>query len=695
MIMAISLILISYRSFAQTAEELFPKGIQLEEVKGELEKAIEVYQTIVIQFSANRPIASKAQFHIGICYEKLGLEKARKAFQKVVEDYPDQVEMATKAREKLITLTRAQTIAQKEDKGMRIQLIWSGPGADFMGAVSPGGEYLSFTDWNTGDLAVRDLTTGKNRRITDKGPWIKSMEFALFPKWSQDGQFILYSWFNPESEFFELHVVGLKDSKPKILYNSTENEYVQPFDWHPNGEQVLVGFYRGGDTFEIGFLSVKDRSVQILKTFKQRYNTDPPWGFVISPDGRTIAYDNQYEQDFNTRDIFLLSSDGIHEQRLIDHPSFDYVLDWTSDGKHLLFNSERTGTTDMYIIRIEGGKPLGNPILVKPNLDPLFPMGCTRQDQFFYGVDDSGSDIYMAEFDPASGQFLAPPEKQVRHYEGRNAYPDYSPDGKYFVYISFRSSLPMAKNSICIYSLENGEIRNLDPGLGKFNFPQWRPDGRAISIIGTDEQDRKGIYLIDVQSEEVSPLVQVGTDERIYSHRWSVDGSTLFYTKSRTRRGSPSLIYALDMKTVQIRELPGSPEDAKDIEVSPDGKWLVFLNRSGKRSLGIIPAVGGEAQKLYSFDVMGEFTITPAWTPDGKYILFSSKDNPADEEWDMWRFSLETKQAQKLSLKMVGFRHPSIHPDGRHMIFSTEESQTHNSGVWMIENFLLKTETKK
>ena len=41
-IMAFSLILGSYRSFAQTAEELFPKGIQLEEVKGELEKAIEV-----------------------------------------------------------------------------------------------------------------------------------------------------------------------------------------------------------------------------------------------------------------------------------------------------------------------------------------------------------------------------------------------------------------------------------------------------------------------------------------------------------------------------------------------------------------------------------------------------------------------------------------------------------------------------
>lgn len=43
-ILSISLFLGCYRSSAQTAEELLPKAIQLEEVKGELEEAIEIYQ---------------------------------------------------------------------------------------------------------------------------------------------------------------------------------------------------------------------------------------------------------------------------------------------------------------------------------------------------------------------------------------------------------------------------------------------------------------------------------------------------------------------------------------------------------------------------------------------------------------------------------------------------------------------------
>src|SRR4030042_4195111 len=97
-IMSISMILGGYQSFAQTAEELFPKAIQLEEVKGELEQAIEIYQTIVTQFSANRPIASKAQLHIGLCYEKLGNQRARHAYENVLRDYGDQAEIVTQAR---------------------------------------------------------------------------------------------------------------------------------------------------------------------------------------------------------------------------------------------------------------------------------------------------------------------------------------------------------------------------------------------------------------------------------------------------------------------------------------------------------------------------------------------------------------------------------------------------------------------
>jgi beta-lactamase regulating signal transducer with metallopeptidase domain len=57
-----------------------------------------------------------------------------------------------------------------------------------MGNVSPDGKYISFVDWDTGDLAVREVATGQEKRLTDKGPWTQSGALAFDSRWSPDGQ---------------------------------------------------------------------------------------------------------------------------------------------------------------------------------------------------------------------------------------------------------------------------------------------------------------------------------------------------------------------------------------------------------------------------------------------------------------------------------------------------------------------------
>ena len=694
----------------ESAKELFEKALYLEETKGNLEKAIELYERIAMEFPDERATAAKALFHIGVCYEKLGLEKARKAFQKVVEDYPDQVEIAGMAREKLATFTRAQAKAQKEDLGLKIQLIWSGQNAGILGGISPDGKYLTTTDWYTGDLAVRDLTTGKDRRLTNKGSWMKSEEFALFSKWSPDGKQIVYNWYNQKSNNFDLYTVNLEKPEPKILYenkiktNEGLDAYVHPFDWHPNGKQVLIGYYKGDGLFVVGYLSVEDGDLQVLKTFKGIYTNNVPWGFLISPDGSTIAYDHQWEKDPNNRDIFLLSADGT-EQRLVNHPSLDYVFDWTSDGKYLLFGSERTGTRGAWIVRVEDGKAVGDPELVRPASGPVYPIGCTRENQFYFAYNKQLNDVYVAEIDPNSGQVLTAPTREIRHYEGHNAYPDYSSDGKYLAYISIRSTLPMGSGTICIYSLEDKNIQEFHLRSGDLSYPQWHPDGRAISLEGPDGKGGKGIYLFDVESEEVSPLVQIEEDETIYSHKWSIDGNTLFYTNGKFRGDKIYRIYTHDMRTGLEKELPGTPDDAHDFDVSPDGKSLVFLNRGKRRSLRIIPVEGGESQELYNFETEGPFTIKPTWSADGKYIFLAlPTDSPENieqmrsgtpDEWDMWRISSKDGQRQKLDMNMARFRHMSVHPDSRHIAFSSYGRAINFPEIWVMENFLPKEDNKK
>ena len=74
---------------------------------------------------------------------------------------------------------------------MTTRQVWTGPEVDTYGSVSPDGRLISFTDWDTGDLALHDVTTGQNRRLTNKKDWDA---YAIGSAISRDGRHIAYGW---------------------------------------------------------------------------------------------------------------------------------------------------------------------------------------------------------------------------------------------------------------------------------------------------------------------------------------------------------------------------------------------------------------------------------------------------------------------------------------------------------------------
>ncbi len=694
---ALVLILTSPGALQQNAEQLYQSGLYQEEVAGDLPKAIAIYQDILKRFPGNREVAAKTQLHLGFCYEKSGLKQAQEAFQKVVENYPEQSEAVKAAQAKLALFLKAQTPAAKGEKEFHLRQVWSGSGVDTTGAVSPDGRNLSFVDWETGDLAMRDLASGTNRRLTNKGSWTQSPEFALFSKWSPDSRRIVYQWYNKD-EIFELRVMDIKDSTPRVLYPNRKKEvYVQAFDWSHDGKHVLAGFFTGpapidGKDIQLGLVSAEDGSVKIIKThFEPRSGSPEPWGFAFSPDGKYIAYDTSPAgQMTGERDIFLITSDGNLEIPLVEHPAVEKVIGWTPDGQGLLFTSNRTGSLDAWFIRIVDGKPQGTPQLVKPDLGPIEPMGFTAQGALFYGLGGGATDVYLAGIDPQTGKILSPAKKTVLPYEGHNAYPAYSPDGKQLAYISSRSSLPVRSEiRLGILTLKTSQIQELGPDLGKFGYPRWAPDGRSVSVEGASKDGRRGIYRVDVQTGDVVPIVQIDKGREIFSHRWSKDGKMLYYAV-----GDPgvkkSSVFVHNFQTGQEERLSGSPSNAHDIDISPDGKWLVLLNREGKRTIRIMPTSGGDPREICSFEQEGNHIITPAWSADGRYIYFSKLQKFPGDIWDLYRVSVDGGEAQKIDLAMARFRHLSIHPDGQHIAFSSMGANPEQPQVWVMENFLPK-----
>ena len=672
-------------------------AIEKEEVDGDLQAAIDQYKLIVAKFADNRAVAAKALVRLGGCYEKLGLREATSAYQRVLADYPDRTEEVGIAREKLSLLMGSRVPMQAGPAGINLRQVWSGADVDIEGSVSPDGRYLSFVDWSTGDLAIRDLATGMNRRLTDKGSWAQSQEFALFSKWSPDSRQIVYQWYGKD-EIFELRTIDINKAVPRVLYRVLEKmEYVQAFDWSPDGRFILAGVfgtsapsppYSIEQTILLGLISVADGSLKVIETFSELKRQ--AWGFVFSPDGKYVAYDAGVAGELNEkRDIFLLSTDGGSEIPVIDHPAVDTVIGWTPRGEGLLFLSNRTGTQDVWFTRISEGHPLGNPLLVNSGAGSIWPMGITSTGAFYYGLQRGGTDVYEVGIEPLTGKISSPALKAVRLFEGHNAYPDYSPDGKLLAYI-YTSNMPVigSQKLLRILSLETGQVRELSLDIDEFGYPQWAPDGRTISVEGIGRDGRKGIFRVDVQTNAVTPIVLIEQGMEIYSHRWSRNGRVLFYSTG-DRAGKTGSMFVHNLETGQDEQIPGSPSDAQFFDISPDGKRLTLANRGTKIAIRTMPASGGDLREIYSFEQEGSPPNTPSWSADGRYIYFCKRHDQFSEAlWDLYRVPADGGEAQKLDLTMAGFRNFSFHPDGQRVAFSSMGENIAQAQVWVMENFL-------
>lgn len=706
-VILLALILGSAQAFAQTAEELLPKAIQLEEVKGEVEQAIEVYQTIVDEYPDNRPIAAQAYLHMGRCYEKLGKQEASKAYRQVIQNYSDQGDLVALARVRLSLLERSTDSALKKE--LLVRKVWSDSEVDTEGEISPDGRFISYVDWNTGNLALYEVGTEKKRSVTSNGTWEDPNQFAEFSRWSPDGKQLVYCWYNDDNpSWIDIYIVGLDGSEPRKLWSDPEMKWTQCYDWSPDGKYILVCCLKKDNSMHIGLLSVANGSLDLLKELTGGLDWAPwPRNMGFSPDSRFIAYDVPPKKDNPARDIFLLSIDGNTEFPLVKHPANDYILGWTPGGSELLFSSDRNGTPSAWVISWEGAGNFEEPELIKQDIGQAIPIGFTKKGSYYFAIQQRMQNVYAVDFNPNSGRVAAPAQKIIREFEGYNEAPAYSPDGKHLAYISCRS--PMIKpfgagvrggNVLCIKSLETGKLKEIKPSLHQMGYPVWSPDGSSIALVHWSANDRIELCNIDVQTGQVS---LISRPERDYSHfgghGWFPDGKTFYFGLSDWKAGSYNIM-TRDLESGQEKAIYKSG-DFYTFTISPDGSWFALNCPSNEDAkMKIVSSTGAESRILYKFAEGVQLGRVPctAWTSDGNYILFGMLEPQKLEEnnttgqtntgiFELCRIPASGGELEKLGLAMhSGFVNMSMHPDGRRITFSSQDEMV--SEIWVMENFL-------
>jgi Tol biopolymer transport system component len=242
------------------------------------------------------------------------------------------------------------------------------------------------------------------------------------PNWSPDGKTL---FFNSKGAIYTLPVQG---GKPSKLDTGDADRCNNDHGLSPDGKWLAISH------------SIKGESVISIVPSgggKPRRVTDkgPSYWHGWSPDGKTLAYCARRDGDF---DVYTIPVEGGAERQLTKAPGLDDGPDYTSDGKQIYWNSERSGLMKIWRMNADG----------------------TNQEQVTKDAD-------YADW-----------------------FPHPSPDGKWLVFLSYDKSVtghpPNQDVVLRLMPLEGGKPRilaTLFGGQGTINVPSWSPDSKQVAFV--------------------------------------------------------------------------------------------------------------------------------------------------------------------------------------------------------------------
>jgi Tol biopolymer transport system component len=361
----------------------------------------------------------------------------------------------------------------------------------------------------------------------------------------------------------------------------------------------------------------------------------PDW----SPDGKTIAFQSYKSGTFH---IWTMSPDGSNVRMLTTGFYDDREPQFSPDGTQIAFSSDRP--------------PLGSPP----------------------GVATGSYNIWVLTL--ATGKLT-----EITNDSGgaNDYYPTWSPDGKTITFVDNTHAIAsVAANG-------QGPITTLysDP-VNTFYSPTWSPDGKSLAY--TEQVNGATLTQLFVNGEAVSG----NEDVFAFPARWESDDTLIYAADGK--------ILQRDMTSGTVTDVPFSatvsfkrasyPLKEHNFEstqrspvtgiltpeLSPNGRDIVFV---ALNQLWEMRSSGGRPWKLTN-DPYAK--ATPAWSPDGKSLAYSSD---RDGAMAIYIRNMRTGNTRKLTASFTGAQAKlAWSPNGKYIAFeSALDSEAGNQGLYVAD----------
>jgi Tol biopolymer transport system component/regulation of enolase protein 1 (concanavalin A-like superfamily) len=301
------------------------------------------------------------------------------------------------------------------------------------------------------------------------------------PKALEQAMFTNVRYVEPAGERFvrykeylgsNLEIMDIETGLRKILYSAPNS--IQAPNWTVDGKYLI--FNSDGLLYKY---SIEHNTVSVIDTSPANSNNND---HVISFDGQQLAISNHDPDSDDQSIIYTLPITGGRPVKITEHgPS--YLHGWSPDGDYLVFCGARNDQYDVYKIGIKDKKEIQLTDFKGLDDGPEY----TPDGKFIYFNSNRTGTMQIWRMKPNGND-----QEQITFDEHNDWFAHISPDGQQLVFLSFPPTVdsgahPFYKRVMLrTMPITGGTpkvVAYLYGGQGTINVPSWSPDSKMIAFV--------------------------------------------------------------------------------------------------------------------------------------------------------------------------------------------------------------------